>query len=152
MRSIITRCMKPLQRVYLRHTRKIHKPILRICSQRSYLVIAVVSSLDPFFTIYNHAQGFPPVTGIGTSRAIVSWAFQQVYVMLESRGLFKGDRTRVRQYGTMQIATSRAWRSIRNLEFSCQRVFMLVFYFVFFILFICLYLFLTFLLIIGYRW
>ena len=51
-----------------------------------------------------YAQGFPPVSGIGTSCATMSWAFQQVYVMFESRGLFKGSRTCL--YSTVQLAAS----------------------------------------------
>ena len=52
-----------------------------------------------------YAQGFPPVSGIGTSCATMSWAFKQVYVMFESRGLFKYSRTNkcaTVRYGTVQ--------------------------------------------------
>ena len=52
-----------------------------------------------------NAQGFQPIHGVGTSCTIMSWAYKQVYVMFESRGLFKCNHTSVRQYDTSDDVT-----------------------------------------------
>lgn len=70
----------------------------------------LLASVHPL-QILMYAQGFPPVSDIGTSCAtMLSWTYEQVYVMFESRGLFQtsgtGDHTTVVSYCMMMVLTT----------------------------------------------
>jgi hypothetical protein len=70
----------------------------------------LLASMHPLqFLMY--AQGFPPVSDIGTSCATMLWTYEQAYVMFESRGLFQttsrtGDHTTVVSYCMMMVLTT----------------------------------------------